>query len=55
MRPLCLCLLFAAALGCAHRAGVSTSGLPVRQVVIYRNGVAYFERAGRVHDDRVQF
>lgn len=30
-------------------------GLPLRKVVIYRNGVAYFEREGRVHSDRVQF
>jgi hypothetical protein len=32
-----------------------SSDLPLRRVVIYRNGVGYFERSGRVDDERVQF
>ena len=33
----------------------STPGLGLRRVVVYRNGVAYFERAGRVQSDNVEF
>jgi hypothetical protein len=32
-----------------------SSDLPLRRVVIYRNGVGYFERAGRVDADSVTF
>jgi hypothetical protein len=32
-----------------------TSAMPVRQVVIYRNGVAYFERGGYVSRGDVRF
>jgi hypothetical protein len=42
-------VLLASSLGCA------SSTLPVRRVVIYRNGIAYFERSGHVERDRVQF
>jgi hypothetical protein len=31
------------------------SELPIRRVVVYRNGVAYFERAGHVEKDDVRF
>ncbi|MBF5042214.1 DUF4139 domain-containing protein [Aggregicoccus sp. 17bor-14] len=42
--------------GCAHHAAVSSEqGLPLRRVVIYRNGVGYFERAGHVESERVAF
>lgn len=42
--------------GCAHSAAVSSDErLPLKRVVIYRNGVAYFERAGNVSGDRVEF
>jgi hypothetical protein len=34
---------------------VSTDQLPLRRVVVYRNGVGYFERAGYVDADRVTF
>jgi len=34
---------------------VESKQLPVRRVVVYRNGVAYFERGGRVNADNVQF
>jgi hypothetical protein len=43
-----------AAAGCVH-APVAAPGLALRKVVVYRNGVGYFERAGRVDGDRVQF
>src|SRR6185369_3606875 len=34
---------------------VSVPGLSLRKVVIYRNGVGYFERGGHVESDTVQF
>jgi hypothetical protein len=37
------------------RPSVVQSELPIRRVVIYRNGVAYFERAGHVDKDEVRF
>ena len=40
--------------GCGQSALVS-SELPVKRVVVYRNGVAYFERGGTVNDDEVRF
>ncbi|MFO0666486.1 MAG: DUF4139 domain-containing protein [Polyangiaceae bacterium] len=40
--------------GCANTANVS-SNLPLERVVIYRNGIAYFERGGRVEDAEVRF
>ena len=50
--------LFAAiallATACARGPNVS-SDLPLRRVVIYRNGVGYFERSGHVSDERVSF
>ena len=54
-----LCLAFGvvfglAAAGCAT-APVSAPGLALKKVVIYRNGVGYFERAGHVDSDRVEF
>ena len=42
------------ALGCARGPDVS-SGLALKRVVIYRNGVGYFERRGHVDDDLVTF
>src|SRR6201999_1727879 len=52
-----LALLFASAglsLGCARGPDVA-SGLGLRRVVIYRNGVGYFEREGKVDEDEVTF
>ncbi|HEX4336804.1 MAG TPA: DUF4139 domain-containing protein [Polyangiaceae bacterium] len=40
--------------GCARGPNVQ-SDLPLRRVVIYRNGVGYFERAGKVDADEVKF
>ena len=40
---------------CATSPPVEVDGLALKRVVIYRNGVAYFEREGRVSGDRVSF
>jgi hypothetical protein len=53
-QALLLCVLFEFVAGCAT-APVSAPGLPLKKVVIYRNGVGYFERAGHVDSDRVEF
>jgi len=42
------------AVGCARGPNVA-SELPLKRVVVYRNGVGYFERAGRVDTDEVHF
>jgi hypothetical protein len=39
--------------GCSHPQ--VQSELPIRRVVVYRNGVAYFERAGHVEKEDVRF
>lgn len=41
--------------GCARGPDVAVAGLGLQRVVIYRNGVAYFERAGHVDTDEVTF
>src|SRR5665213_940959 len=41
--------------GCATEAILTTDRLPVRRVIVYRNGVAYFERAGHVDGSEVRF
>jgi len=43
------------ALGCARRPAVSAEGLALKRVVVYRNGVGYFERAGHIEQDKVFF
>ncbi len=43
-----------ASVGCGRSALVS-SALPLKRVVLYRNGVAYFERGGHVDEDEVRF
>ncbi len=48
-------LLLLAGVGCATAPPVTGPGLPLKKVVIYRNGVGYFERGGRVDGDRVEF
>ncbi|MFO0653391.1 MAG: AgmX/PglI C-terminal domain-containing protein [Polyangiales bacterium] len=49
-------LVVSASLGCARGAAVQTaSSLPLHRVVVYRNGIGYFEREGRVHEDEVRF
>ncbi|MGD0524396.1 MAG: DUF4139 domain-containing protein [Polyangiaceae bacterium] len=49
-----LAACIAGTLSCGH-AGVVQSELPIKRVVIYRNGVAYFERAGHVEKEEVRF
>ena len=46
------CLAFLS--GCVNSATVS-SDLPLQRVVVYRNGVAYFERAGHVSKSEIRF
>ena len=41
--------------GCGRSAIVQADGLPLQRVVVYRNGVAYFERSGHVEEDEVRF
>lgn len=48
-------LVSSLALGGCGRGAVVGSELPVKRVVVYRNGVAYFERAGDVDDAEVRF
>ncbi len=47
-------LLLLGASGCANTATVS-SNLPLQRVVVYRNGIAYFERGGKVDEQEVKF
>ena len=44
-----------ALVGCGRQAIVEADGLPLQRVVVYRNGVAYFERGGHVEEDQVRF
>jgi len=41
--------------GCGRQAVVSADGLPLKRVVVYRNGVAYFERGGHTEGSEVRF
>src|SRR5262249_10146874 len=52
---LALLLGASAALGCVRGPDVEAPGLGLKRVVIYRNGVGYFEREGRVNEDQVSF
>lgn len=46
----------ATATACGRSAAVQTTGaLPLRRVVVYRNGVGYFERQGEVAEAEVRF
>ena len=51
----CAILLTVFAVGCGREALVSTDALPLKKVVLYRNGVGYFERSGHVEDTEVRF
>lgn len=44
-----LSLLMALTVLAANAAEIATEKLPVRRVVLYKNGVGYFEHTGRVH------
>ncbi|HKY41275.1 MAG TPA: DUF4139 domain-containing protein [Polyangiaceae bacterium] len=41
--------------GCARGPDVSSPELPLRRVVVYRNGVGYFERGAEVDGEQVSF
>jgi hypothetical protein len=41
--------------GCARGPQVQVESLPLKRVVIYRNGVGYFERGGHVEESEVRF
>ncbi len=41
--------------GCARGPNVASEQLPLRRVVVYRNGVGYYERAGHVEATEVKF
>lgn len=47
--------LLAGGAGCARGPDVEAAGLALRRVVIYRNGVAYFERQGHIDAEQVVF
>ena len=53
--PLALCALTTLLAGCARGPDLRVDGLPIRKVVVYRNGVGYFERSGEVEGESVQF
>ncbi len=55
MKSLVIGALVASSLGCARPAIVAVDALPVKRVVVYRNGVAYFERLGHVDEAEVRF
>jgi len=40
---------------CARGPNVTSEQLPLRRVVVYRNGVGYYERAGHVESTEVRF
>ncbi len=44
-----------AEVGCARGPQVQADSLPLKRVVIYRNGVGYFERGGHVDSQEVRF
>jgi len=41
--------------GCARGPDVQSPELPLQRVVVYRNGVGYFERGGEVEGEQVSF
>ena len=53
--PLLCGLAGSFSLGCAHAPLVEAPSLPLRKVVLYRNGVAYFERDAVVSAPNVAF
>lgn len=53
--PLVAILAASVTLGCAHKPLVEAQSLPLRKVVLYRNGVAYFERGAIVSAPTVEF
>ena len=50
-----VCILFGIWVAACARGPNVGSELPLKRVVIYRNGVGYFERSGEVDEERVTF
>ena len=48
----CLCLLLTVFLSIASFAQTPDNSLPLRRVILYKHGVGYFERQGKVNDDQ---
>src|SRR3954468_1977135 len=55
VRPSAALALATALVGCARGPDIASPELPLRRVVVYRNGVGYFERGGEVDGERVSF
>ncbi|HWA76780.1 MAG TPA: hypothetical protein VG937_30815 [Polyangiaceae bacterium] len=55
MRLLGFGLVTLLSVGCARGPNVISHDLPLKRVVVYRNGVGYFERAGRIDRETVGF
>src|SRR5689334_10538940 len=55
LRSSLLLLLALSAAGCARGPNITTEQLPLRKVVVYRNGVGYFQRSGEFDADKVTF
>lgn len=49
---ICLCLLLASFLSFTALAQSPDNSLPLRRVILYKHGVGYFERLGKVNDDQ---
>jgi hypothetical protein len=54
MKPTLDFVLLAAVLGCSHTTSFVHSDTTLGRVVIYRNGVAYFERSATVNEDKLR-
>jgi hypothetical protein len=54
MKPTILFALLAVVLGCSHETSFVRSDTVLGRVVIYRNGVAYFERAATVAENNLK-
>lgn len=55
LRLCALAILTLPSIGCGRSALLSTDALPLKRVVLYRNGVGYFERSGHVDEEEVRF
>ncbi len=49
---ICLCLLLITLFSLATLAQPADNSLPLRRVILYKHGVGYFERLGKVSDDQ---
>lgn len=49
---ICLCLFLTVFLSIATFAQTQDNSLPLRRVILYKHGIGYFERLGKVNDDQ---